>query len=164
MQVEIKAGQSVKAGWIFKNADNDWRNAPVDGSVPALELWWLEIDVDLTNSSVNKTIEAYGDGAEVIGEVDGAIPVGSRVKTSVTAAHNGQMQAHAVPTVADEGDTSTTDLGAEIAAAIQAVYTFNDDTVGYYKGHEDEVAVVGANRTDAADEDPGAVFVIRRGA
>ena len=159
----VAASTSLVIGLVYEDAANGWKQAPVDGSISGQKMYWLDRDTDNSSGSLgDKIITVYGDGAIVVGKADGAIPVDGRVKASTTASHNGQFISNPVPTVADEGDTSMTDLGAEIAAATQAVYTYFDQTVGKYLGNQKERTQSATSRTAAADEDTDCLVKIIR--
>ena len=126
-------------------------------------MYWNSISIDNSSGAKgDKICVVYGHGAFVVGKADGAIALDLRVKPSDTTSHNGQFKAHTVPTVADEGDTSMVDLGAEIAAATQAVYTYYDNTIGIYRGHVQQGPESGTTRTDASDEETDIVVEIVR--
>lgn len=157
----IKVGSTVKPGLVYIHATNGILNAPTDGSKKATELFWFEGPA--VTPTVQKKVDVYElDGLEVIGKSDDIIPVDGPVKASTTTSHDGEFITHPIPTVADEGDTSTTDLGGELAAADQATYTYFSDVVGIYRGHEAEVKE-GKNRTASADGEEDCVFKLRSG-
>lgn len=166
----IKAGNTVIPGLCYIDGANGVKNAPVDGSILSNALFWYDgVSVTVAAGAVSKKVTVYAiDGLQVVGQAEGVIPVDGPVKPATTASHGGWMITHPVPThaTADEGDTSTTDLGAEIATAIntiaQAVHTYGGALCGYYRGHEDEV-LEGKTRTASADEDTNCVFELRGG-
>lgn len=135
------------SGLVFENGAADWRMAPVDGSVNAQDLYWLETGFTIAAGEPNKKVTVYAiEGLQVIGQADGAIVVGALVKSSTTASHNGQLESHTIRT-----DT--------VANAVADLL----DTLGHYMGHEDEIREGVVVRADAVDEDTDCVFLLGAG-
>lgn len=142
-------------GLVYEDGANGWKNAPTDGSEDRRELYWLEHGFVVAGTTKKTTVYAL-NGLMVVGIVDTAIVVDGYVKASTN--HVGQLMAAVTPTIADEGDTSMVDLGAQLAAADQSVLTQMDTVLGHYIGSEDEIRD-GLLRTDAVDLDEDAVFI-----
>jgi len=152
-EAAIAVGQNVPAGLVYKFGVNDWRKVPVDGSVNAKRMYVLEKAFDNTNGTVAKTVIVYGKNAKFIGKADGVIVVKANVRASETAAHEQQLQTQADPTA-----PSGAYIQAEAVSAIDALIK----TIAQYLGHNDELAAVGSDGTDAVDEDVDCVFQIKR--
>lgn len=157
----VKATITLIPGLCYIDGANGIKNAPVDGSVKSNALYWYDGEAVTVAAGKTKKVTIYAiDGLWVVGQAEGVIPVDGPVKPATTAAHGGWMITHPTPTVADEGDTSMADLGGEIAAAIQAVYTYGGALCGFYRGHEAEIKE-GSTRTAAADTETNCVFELR---
>lgn len=157
----VAASTTLVPGLVYKHADG-WKQVPTDGSITAQHSYWNEVTIDnSTGAKGDQVGDFYGEGAQVVGDSDGIIPVNGRCKASTN--HVGQLMTHPVPTVADEGDTSTVDLGAQIAASVQAVYTYGDAAIAVYRGHYQTEFGLDAEATPSADTETNCVYEIKRG-
>lgn len=151
----VKAAITLGIGLVFEDGALGWDNAPVDGSVPARRLYWNPTSINNSTGVLgDKHGTFYGDNALFVGQADGAIVVDASVRTSQTAAHEGQLQSFAEPT----------EPGAAYGEpAADSLFFYVVDKVASYKGHVDEINQIADSRTDAIDAETDLVFQMRRG-
>ena len=153
-EATIAVGQNVTAGPVYKFADNDWRNVPIDGSVTAKKIYILEKGFDNTNGSAAKTVVVYGKNTKFIGESDQAIVIKSMCRVSENAAHGGKLFQQPEPTAPNQGYVRA--QAVSIRDALLKSFC-------QYLGHHDELAATsGIGGTDALDAETDLVFQVGR--
>jgi len=137
----VAASTTLNPGLVYEDGANGWKQAPTTGAAIGNEVYWNPVTIDNSSGALgDKVGEFYGEGARVVGQADGAIPVDGRVKPSTTASHEGQFIAGVITAIADL-----------------------EDLCGTYKGHYlTEINQVGVSRTAAADAETDCVFELRR--
>ena len=142
---------TLGVGLVYEDGANGWKNAPIDGSIHADELYWNPTELISTAVLGGVIGTFYGEGARVIGVADTAIVVDQKCKASTNVAQ--ALEPNADPA------NSTTPTSGEV----DAIRDWIRDTVAIYKGHALEVNRVDAVATNAVDTETNCVFEIVRG-
>lgn len=142
----VKAAITVIPGLCYIDGANGVKNAPVDGSRDADELFWIEKSAGSATETKDKKVTIYPiAGLIVIGQAEGAIVVNVECKPATTASHGGWFITHVIRT--DTVANHNTD---------------NKIFCATYRGHEAEWKE-GKTLTDAADLETNCVFELRGG-
>lgn len=146
---KLAASENLANGdFVYQDGANGLKKVPTTG-VDANRIRFAPTGFNNASGSLgDREIESVKKGARVVGQCDGVIVVGDRVKFGATTA--GRVEKLAKPANAALNAIFS---DTEVEAEIDLVRDYDTDNLGIYTGHSGEMEGTANEPTDSADGD-----------